>query len=202
MDFSKKLSQVREQLDEENLSKVSATLKELEVATGSIADDLKAANGESRNRKVKLREAESKIQDLELKIGDLEKASDHSELTKELETLKAFKTSTLKHSRETFQTDFAKIAKHKNFVKAKDVFDLPKPDKDGNYDLKGLTDEQVEKNTAELLRLTQLEYFGTAGNQDVHGDKNDTPPGSFREQVRGTKSIAELEQLAENMPQE
>ena len=199
MDIKKLLEQVRSQLDGETAEKVNSVLKEIETGVVDIVDSLKAANSESKSRKLKIRDLEEKISDYEVQVEKLQKESDTTELTKELESLKAFKSEVITRQRESFTNRFKEIKSHKNFEKAAKLFTLPEPDKDGEYDFSKLEDSDFDRNIQKLNELDALDYFGEQSKKSVDGKKTDQSPADISERISGAKTIEELEAIQDEM---
>jgi len=196
MDIKALLTQLRQQLGDEAVAKVSSVLKEIETGVDDIVDSLKAANAESKNRKTKIHELEELKSDLEGQLEALKKENNAEELNK----LREFRQNYLTAQRQNLGKEIENISKHPNFVKAEKLLKLPEADAKGVRDFSKLTDEDLEYNLSKLQELNALEYFGQNGsNKTVHGAKTTITPESFKERVKAAKSIKELEQIQEEM---
>ena len=91
------IAQVRAQLPDEALSKVGAVLEGIKAEVKELQDSLSAANNESKSRKIKLREYESKLEDYEVKASELQKKID------------GFDSTPLKQEAEKYKTKYEKM---------------------------------------------------------------------------------------------
>lgn len=195
MSIKDKAAEIRKVLSDEESSKIESLLKDIEQEgktlnndLSSIKDDIKSVNAESKSRKLKIRDLETKIEDSGIEIEDLKKKTDHSELTKENEQLKEYKTKVLKTQRTSFIDAFSKIKDHVNFEKTKDRFKIP-AEKDGKFDWGSLTDEEMEINVAKLTDLNSLEYFGKIEKRDVDGDRFNREDSKKPTEIKNEKDI-------------
>ena len=161
------IAQVRAKLTDEQLSEVGSVLKSIENEAEELAASLSAANRESKERKIKLREMNEKIEIYELDLENWKKQADefkqkidNPEYKDELEQLRSFKTSYFQKQRESFLKSWEQISQHPKFEKAKHKFVLPEETEDGLAWDK-LPDDAMEKNITVLNDLNELEYFAT-----------------------------------------
>lgn len=164
-----KIEQVRSKLGDEEIAKLNSDLKSIESGVTDLQEDILRVNGESKERKLKIRELETSISEKDEKIQDLEKKTDTSELTKEVETLREFKSNTLKGQRDSFAAKLKTISKHPNFENVKGFFKLPDPDKEGNYNLSKLEDGDLESNLNKLNEYETAGLFGQVEKPGVDG---------------------------------
>jgi len=106
------IAQIRAKLSDEELSKVSGLLSQVEREGDDLGSDLSAANHESKTRKEKIRELQSQIDG----SGDLSEKhkAEVEKLKAEVKELKGYKTEieTFKAKElETFTTQFDGIVK-------------------------------------------------------------------------------------------
>jgi|GEM_PF-3451242 len=196
MDIKALLAQVRQQIGDEAVAKASSVLKEIETGVEDLVDSLKAASGESKTRKTKIRELEDSKRDLEGQIEALKKETNADEL----KTLREFKQKSLTSQRQNLGKEIEKISKHPNFAKAEKLLKLPTADAKGVRDYSQVPDADLEFSIAKLQELNDLEYFGqSTSTKIVHGDKTNVTPQSFQERVKAAKSIKELETIQEEM---
>jgi len=196
MDIKALLTQVRQQIGDEAVAKVSSVLKEIETGVEDLVDSLKAANSESKNRKTKIRELEDSKSDLEGQIETLKKETNADEL----KTLREFKQKSLTSQRQNLGKEIEKISKHPNFAKAEKLLKLPTADAKGVRDYSQMPDTDLEFNIAKLQELNDLDYFEQSDTtKSVHGDKTSVTSESFKEKVKAAKSIKELETIQEEM---
>ncbi len=176
MKIKELLDQVRSQIGDEAVTKVNSILKQIESGVTDLQEDISRVNSESKERKIKIRELESKISDKETELEDLKKKADTSALEQELKVLREFKTNTLKSQRDSFASKLQTISKHPNFEKVKGFFELPEPDKDGNYDLSKLEDGDLETNITELSKFETAGLFGKIEKPNVDGNPRTEKP--------------------------
>lgn len=154
------LAEVRESLTDEELSKVSTMLKEIERTADNIVDDLKSANAESKSRKLKIRELEKEIDTLK------EQGSELETIKKEMEELKSYKEKYEEYQQKQIQTkknEWEEKLKlltvpeddpnYQKFQKIREKFILPEKEEE-------LTIDVIEKN---LERFSLLETAGLFG---------------------------------------
>lgn len=185
MDLQKILDQIRSKLGEKT-PEIESFLKQIEANHNEISEDLKAANGESKTRKLKIRELEQLIEDSKSEIENLKKKTDDPIIKQELEALRSFKADLVKKQRETFIAEFDKVKGHANFEKAKDLFKLPKAKDDGSLDLTKLKDDEIDFNVAKLAELQKLDYFGQINQQ------NPPPFNNMRTNTPGDPNVANI----------
>jgi len=172
-----KIEQVRSKLGDEEVAKLNSDLKSLESGVTELQEDVERVNGESKGRKIKIRELESQLSDKDTELDTLKKKTDTSELTKEVETLREFKSNTLKGQRDSFASKLKTISKHPNFENVKGFLKLPDPDKDGNYDLSKLEDGDIEHNISKLSEYEAVKLFGEVSKPNVDGTPRTDQPG-------------------------
>jgi archaellum component FlaC len=176
-----KIEQVRSKLGDEEVAKLNSDLKAIESGVTDLQEDILHVNGESKGRKEKIREYEKQIADKDDEIEDLKKKTDTSELTKEVETLREFKSNTLKGQRDSFGTKLKVISKHPKFENMKGFYKLPDPDKDGNYNLSEMEDADLEFNIAKIEEHEAAGIFGKVDKQVVDGSpRSDQPGGNIK----------------------
>ena len=159
MDLKEVLAKIKAAAGEEAAPKIDSLLRQVEAEFATIADDLKAANAESKERKLKLRELQTQLDEAGEKVKDYEGKVNDPALKQELEALKQFKGDVLKARRGTFAAEFGEVVKHANFEKAKEQFKLPKPSDSGEYDYTKLSDADIEHNMAKLDEYRKIGFF-------------------------------------------
>ncbi len=169
MEFKEILAKIKAAVGEEISPKIEGLLKSVEAEFSSITDDLKAANAESKERKLKIRELTTQLDEAGEKVKGLEGKANDPAQKQELDALKQFKADVLKVRRESFSGEFAKIAKHPNFEKAKEQFKLPKPSESGEYDFSKAADADIEHNLAKMAEYHKIGFFGEAQSQPGAG---------------------------------
>lgn len=196
MDIKALLAQVRQEIGDETVAKISSVLKEIETGVEDLVDSLKAASTESKTRKTKIRELEESKSDLEGQLETLKKENNADEL----KTLREFRQNSLNSQRQNLGNEINKISKHPNFAKAEKLLKLPAADAKGARDYSQVSDDDLEFNISKLQELNDLDYFGqSTSTKTVHGDKASITPQSFQERIKAAKSIKELEQIQEEM---
>lgn len=160
MEIKEILAKIKAAVGEEITPKIEGLLKNIEAEFSSVTDDLKAANAESKERKLKLREMQTQLDEAGEKVKEFEGKVNDPAQKQELDALKQFKADVLKVRRESFSGEFAKIAKHPNFEKAKEQFKLPKPSESGEYDFTKASDADIEHNLAKMAEYNKIGFFG------------------------------------------
>ena len=218
--LAKLTDQIRSAVSEEHAESVAESLKAIERDNSDMVSSLSAANNESKQRKLKIRELTEEVEGHQATIADLQKKTDTSQVDAELESLRGFKTSTLKAQAESFTQAIRKVAEHPNFANAAGFFKgLPEPGEGGKYDLSGfdaskLEEEDLAHNVTEWGKLQRLNYFDSSSNGQgsgngsgqggqqkvhVHGGRSDQTPPDVKEKIGGLKSFAEIKKFqAEN----
>jgi hypothetical protein len=163
MDAKQIISQIREAVGAELEPKIKGFLSQLESGYNDLSDDLKAANAESKERKLKLRELTAQHEEAIAKLKDVESKTNDPKVAEEMAALKTFRTETLKRQKDSLILDLGKIEKHPAYEKAKDLFKLPKPDKDGKVDLTKMSDDELVHNINKLSELNKLGLFENVG---------------------------------------
>lgn len=159
MDIKEIMAKIKAAAGEDVSPKIESFLRQIEAEFATVADDLKAANAESKERKLKLRELQTQLDEAGEKVKDYEGKVNDPALKQELETLRQFKGDVLKARRGTFSAEFGDVTKHANFDKAKEQFKLPKPTDAGEYDFSKLSDADIEHNMAKLDEYRKIGYF-------------------------------------------
>jgi predicted RNase H-like nuclease (RuvC/YqgF family) len=172
-----KIEQVRSKIDGEEAAKLISDLKSIEEGVTDLQTEVERVNGESKGRKIEIRDLKKDIADKDEEIDSLKKKTDTSELTKEVETLREFKSNILKGQRDSFGADLKSISKHPKFESMKGFYKLPEPDKDGNYDLSKIEDADLEFNIAKLQEHKAAEVFGKVEKIQVFGEPRNDEPG-------------------------
>lgn len=190
MDFSKKFTEIREQLDDETVAKVGTHLKDLERGIGDLLDDAKSSSGESKGRKLKIREMEAekeKLQDevdkLKLDNSSEKIQKEYDDMKKENESLREYKTSVLKSRRESFVTKFDNIKDHVNFEKVSNSLKVAE-EKDGKRDWSKVTDEEIETNLSEIQKAEDWGIF-EKGRLNEPPNPNSLGKTSSKEMFKG-----------------
>lgn len=169
MDLDEALEQLLEEIPEENRGKAEKIIGQVADEWNGLIDDLKAANAESKERKLKLREMQTQLDEAGEKVKEFEGKVNDPAQKQELDALKQFKADVLKVRRESFSGEFAKIAKHPNFEKAKEQFKLPKPSESGEYDFTKAADADIEHNLAKMAEYNKIGFFGETEQSPAGG---------------------------------
>lgn len=199
MSIKESIDQVRSQLPDEALSKVGAVLENIKAEVQETEDRLSAANTESKNRKIKLREYETKIEDYDVRVTELQgkvDSYDDTPLKAERDKYKEKYDKTIANQKQSFISTFEQIQTHPNFETAKPRFVIP--EKDGKPDWESMEIEVLEKNLNALNDLNQLNYFATKDGPfpNVNNSKG-KPPASvtdaFNAEINECKDAKEIE---------
>lgn len=164
------LTSIKSQLGEDNATTINPLLKEIEAEYNDVLDSLKAANTESKNRKLKLRELESEKEEWETKLSELQDKADTSHLESELQELREYKQTVFKNNRDSFINRFAEISKHPNFEIAKSKFNVPEK-KGEKLDWESLEEDKMAANIKQLKELDDLKYFSAQNTFRPNGNK-------------------------------
>ena len=210
MDITNALEQVRSKLGDEKLPEVESLLNEISTTYGKLDREvselqgaLKSANHESMTRRIELNKVNQHVTELELKNDELVKDSSSDELQNEVDSLRDFKNGIITSRRDDFVKQFADIAGHPNFEKAKDEFVLPVTNSDGGYDFKDMSADDMDKNVEALDHLKRIDYFTTIApdKTKVHGNNTDGKPESWEAMVKKATSLRDLEEIqTQGMP--
>jgi len=165
MEFSKIIAEIRTKLDDETVEKVGTQLKELERGINDLLDDAKSSSGESKGRKLKIREMEKETERLQDEVDKLKTDNssekiqkEYDDMKKENESLKEYKTSVLKSRRESFVNKFDKIKESINFDKVKNDIIVPE-EKEGKRAWESISDDDIEKNLSEIQKAENWGIF-------------------------------------------
>ena len=175
MDFNikEKIGTIKEQLGDD-AEKVGSILVDIERHYSDNLDALKHANGESKERRIKLREYESQLSDYEAQVEMLKNDTKVKELEEQIGKLKGFQSEVFKQNREVFKTKFEKIKDHKNFEKIKDKI-ITIPEKDGKYDFDSIENDTINSmlekvNEYESIGLFESKKIDTPGGTPIAGE--------------------------------
>lgn len=190
--FTEILESVKSNLAEDQSAKINPFLKELEAEFNDVLDSLKAANAESKNRKLKLRELEAEKEDFESKIAELTTKTDTSHLETELNELREYKAKVFNDSKTQFVERFNNIVQHPNFKKAASEFNLP--EKNGEtFDWEKLDEDKMRQNIETLSKLDKLEYFSQQNVYRPNGSKfQDVDTTNDRTEIKNRNDIKNL----------
>lgn len=191
MDVKEILAKIKAAAGEEIAPKIDGLLKSVEAEFATITDDLKAANAESKERKLKIRELTGQLEETGEKVKEYEGRVNDPALKQEFDALKQFKSDVLKGRRESFAGEFAKITKHPNFEKAKEQFRLPKPTESGEYDFTKAADADIEHNMQKMSEYQKIGFFGE--EQPAGGSGFNLPRNQGGEQPPVIKSAQDLQ---------
>ena len=219
MDIAKFLEQIRsalnitavaEALGESKAAELKTALTTIGTEHTSVVELLSNANSESKGRKLKLRETESKITDFEDEIERLKTANNTTELETEIKGLKEFKVGVIQQTRASMSQEFAKIVELPGFEKATPFLTLPamsddgksfKKDEAGSFDFSGLSEDQIVSNQTELTKLHSLGVFEVQGDQNNNRtdgrQRQNIPPTDKIETIQKATTIPQLEAIAE-----
>lgn len=166
MSIKESLEQVRSKLTEEQVADLGSVLKSIENEGNSLMSDLSAANAESKQRKLKIRELEEKMGDWDVekamwekKKAEYEEKINDPTLKAKLEEIETKWKKFFGQQRNDFISKYDKISQNEKWDIAKDRFILPE-EKDGKLDWENISDTDMEKNIAKLNELNELKYFG------------------------------------------
>lgn len=178
-------------------NELAEALVTLENEGDDTLTKLSVATTEAITRKKKLKALESENEDQKIEIESLTEAQSNDTTKAELEALKKFKTNTVNGQRKDFGSGINGITKHANFAKAKDLFKLPEPDKDGVYDVEKISDEDLTYNIDKMAELNGLDYFGSngAGKVEVDGKKVDVVPDGLKDRIAAAIESKDPEEL-------
>lgn len=184
MNIKESIDQVRSQLPDEVVSKVGAVLENIKAEVQETEDRLNAANTESKNRKIKIREYESKIEDYDIKLTEMKtkvESFDDTPLKNQITQVTEKYNKLLNNQKQGFMSSYDQISKHPNFENAKTRFVIPE-EKEGKLDWDSLETEALEKNLIALNDLNQLNYFAPPDGKfpNVNNAKG-SPPSSVAE---------------------
>jgi len=191
MDLDEVLEQLLNEIPEENRDKAEKLVGQLAGEWNGLIDDLKAANAESKERKLKIRELTGQLEEAGEKVKEYEGKVNDPALKQEFDALKQFKADVLKGRRDSFAGEFAKIIKHPNFEKAKEQFKLPKPTEAGEYDFSKSADADIEHNLAKMAEYQKIGFFGE--EQPAGGTGFNLPRNQGGEQPPTIKSAQDLQ---------
>jgi len=203
MSIKESIDQVRSQLPDEALSKVGSVLENIKTEVQETEDRLSAANTESRNRKIKLREYETKIEDYDVRITELQgkvDSFDDTSLKTEVEQYKNKYNNLIGNQKQSFISSFEQIKIHPNFETAKSRFVIP-DEKDGKPDWESMDVETLEKNLSALNDLNQLNYFATKNEPfpNVNNSKGGHPSSlldAYTAEIGACKTAGEIEAVS------
>ena len=166
----------KDKLEEGDLSQLNADLSEIERSADRIQSDLTAANNESAERRVTINDLEKKVKDKDTEIAELSKRPDPKELEQTIQTQKDKISTLMKGQRTNFENRFKSVSKHQKFEATKKFFKLPEADKDGNYDLSKMSEEDLEHNINKMAEYDEAEMFGKIDQPGAEGGtKKDGP---------------------------
>jgi len=201
MDVKEITSQMREKLGDD-FTKVEALMTRVEGYYESLNEDLRAANGESKKRKLELRKLQGELEDKDAEIETWKTKAEDSKNAEKIKTLenenkalKEFQEKIQMQTRETFKTKFEEVAKTEAFKKVNGKFKLPEPDKEGAYDLSKLSDEDIDYNIQKLEEYTELGIFAEQGHPEAHNNAQNLFPPDAAKKVQEIDSEDELNQF-------
>lgn len=167
MSVKENIEQVRSKLTEEQVTEVGPVLKSIENEFSETQSGLTAANAESKQRKLKIRELEGKQEDSDVntqalnnKITELQEKVDDPTTSKRMEELEMKVKDYQKKANDAFVQSFDQIHEHDRFEDAKHKFVIPEKDEDGNIKWDTISEEQRNANATALEELNSLKYFG------------------------------------------
>ncbi len=157
-DFHEILNNISDQVNSDNAVEVKANLRKL----GSLFDDtiakLQVFGSENKEKRSAMATLEKTNAELNEKIESLNKqvtSLDQTELKEQISKLEKQAETFTEKARTELQKKLQKFAKHQNWDKAKDYFEITQGD-DGDFDLKDLTMDQLTKHSSELKKLEHL----------------------------------------------
>ncbi len=186
---------------EAELDNIQAALATLDNDGKDTLQSLSVATTEAITRKKKVRTLEETNQDLTDDLETLREEQENDTTKQELIDLRQFKADAVKGQVKSFGSTLAVIKDHPNFEKAKGLFKLPDPDKDGAYDLSAVSEEDMSHNLDELDKLNKLSYFGAENDKtkDVDGNKGAVIPKGIEERIKSAKTHEEVEAIQREM---
>ena len=187
-------------------AELATVLASLETDGFDTVASLGVAVGEATTRKASIRTLKQENEELTLDKQELEKKVSAEDPNKEeLDRLRTFHTNTINGQRDAFGGFIEKVSEHENFEKASPDFKLPKPDDDGKYDLKDMSQEDLEHNVTEMNRFNRLGIFGEVGNGQglkkiVEGSGPEKIiPKSLQDRIDAAKTPQELQEIQDSL---
>lgn len=157
MEINEIVAQVVQKVPEESRTAVEGMLKQVERSYAAMAEDVRIANSESKERRLKLRDAEQKLSEFETEVEKLKNDTTVSELTKQVESLKGFQSQVFKQNRDAFRAKIETYTKHPAFEKVAPILGIPK--KDDKLDIDGMDDSAIQAGFSKLTEYEQLGVF-------------------------------------------
>ena len=167
MELQDIFEQISSKVDDDNKDKVGSLLKDVERRYNNLQDDVKSANSESKNRKLKIRELEEKLTDSEIKIEGLSNNTEFEEMKKQNENLKTFQKTVHEQERANYENNYNTFSKHASFEKIKDKIAVPEQDGD-KTDFSKIDINEVIKSNQKFSEYSELGLFETKKNQTIH----------------------------------
>ena len=162
MDIKETLSKIRQELGEENSSKISGLLNSIEYSY----NDLSNARNSIDDARVKYRdraaELEKEVEGLQTKINTLSNDDTVKKLAEENEQLKGFQRTVFKQNREIFKAKHEKIKELPAFEKVKGKFEIPMNGEE--YDYEKLDDTAINNM---LSKINEYEEVGLFEKTDI-----------------------------------
>jgi|FLOH01.1.fsa_nt_gi chromosome segregation ATPase len=170
-------AKIRTVLGDEEVAKITTTLKDIEDGVSKLSYDLKEANDdlhrvnhESKTRKETLREKDELIETQKEEIETLKTKVDDPAVKKELESLRANEATRLKAQRVTWVSEIDKLKDHADYEKLKGKFTIEEKWED-------VSDEIIGANMSKLTEYQELGFFADpkgANQQRAGGDRKET----------------------------
>jgi len=166
LDIKEHLSKIRSEVGEEMASKIAANLNSIDIAYTDLSNNRKSIDEARVKYRDRSEELTKEIETLQGKVVALGNDETVSELTAKIEKLEGFQTQVFKENRAKFGQMFEGIQASPAFDKVKPYLELPEP-KDDKYDFTNLSDEAINKNYNEGLKLQSLGLFETKPNVNI-----------------------------------
>jgi len=179
---------------------LATAIASLENDGNDTVTSLGVATGEAIDRKKSVRTLKTENQELEDKNLDLTQKLDADDPNADkLKDLEAYKTKNIASQRDTLGTRINEVSKLPAFERAKSFFKLPEA-VEGVYDIKDISQDDLEHNLNELGRLDTLGIFDTSSNgkpkPNVEGSKGGkTTPTDFGSRIKAAKTHKEIQAL-------
>ena len=191
--MKQEIAQIRATYDQEDNKipvKVESSLKKIEKAYGDFQgqqdaldekinkqeEDYGKLYKESKKRQTKSNELEREVQDKQDEIDRINSDKSHDDY-EELKKYKADNEVLLVEGKVKTRKQFIERQKelkdHDDWDKAKDSYILPE-EKDGNYDFKDISDDDMVKNANKLKEQEGYGLFGGKTTTSVNTEKSTT----------------------------
>lgn len=195
MEINEIIANVLAKVPDESKTAVEGQLKQIERSYAAMVEDVRIANSESKDRRLKLRDVESKLSEYETEIEQLKNDTTVADLTKQVEGLKSFQSQIYKQNRDTFKNKVDTYSKNSTFEKVTPLLSIPV--KDDKFDFDAMDDTAVKSG---LEKLNEYEQLGIFETQTPH--KPGMPPRVDQRKSSNDISGDELIRLGKENPAE